>query len=433
MESSTSSAQISSAQISSAQISSSQVSSAQILSPSLKQPSRSLLSNLAIAALSAGLLIWSANLIYSRVTSINSVDAVINGVLTDIKAPQSGNIASLSTTTGNAYDRGKPLLTIQNRNVNQSQVQSLQSKLNQQRMELERATAKLAQQIALLQTATADQENQRQLEVSAAQNSIEKVASDLKGAQARYRLAKTNYDRTQYLKTQGAVSQSILDGVSIAVEERQSEVDSLEKQLKVLQANQQAAKLNLSLDKTSSDADPRLRMEGLQTQIQDQHQLIQALKQSIQDAQRELTQATADLQKQQTVVVNAPTTGIIWRLNAQSGKFVQQGESLGQMIDCNRRWVDAFVDEQSVRSLHPGIPATIKLYGASSDTLSGRVSMIRPGAGRLAAGEDVVIPATPNFPRQAQVRVELEPDTNTGEAGRFCYVGYTAQVSFKLP
>lgn len=108
-------------------------------------------------------------------------------------------------------------------------------------------------------------------------------------------------------------------------------------------------------------------------QIADQRQVIQTLRKSIQGTEAELAQANIDVERQQTVVVNAPTTGVIWRLAVQPGKFVQQGESLGQVLNCSGRWVDAFVDEQAARSLQPGTPATIKLYGAESQVLQGQV------------------------------------------------------------
>lgn len=395
-------------------------------------PSRSLLSNLAIGGISLGLLVWSFHLVRDKFVSVTSTDAVINGVLTEIKAPQEGIVSDLTVNTGGMFDRGKPFLTLENKGVSQLQVESIKGKLSQQKMELRAAEAKLSQQQVFLQTLVADQKNQHALEMVSTKHSVEQVSSELKGLQARLRLAQVNYDRTKYLRSEGATSQSILDTAAIEVEERQAEVNSLEKQLKVLQANQRAAQLELSLVKTTNNTDPRLRLEAVQMQIEDQRQVIQALRQRIPDTEAELAQAKADVRQQRVAVVNAPTSGVVWRLTTQPGSFVQRGESLGQLLDCSRRWVDTFVEEQAVRSLQPGTPATITLYGSNSQTLKGSVSTIRPGSGRLAAGEDIAIPSTPNMPRKAQVRVELEPDRNPADSGRFCYVGYTAQVSFKI-
>jgi hypothetical protein len=46
---------------------------------------RSLSANILIVILSIGLIIWAIRLLQSKFTSINSLDAVVNGVVIDIK------------------------------------------------------------------------------------------------------------------------------------------------------------------------------------------------------------------------------------------------------------------------------------------------------------------------------------------------------------
>jgi multidrug resistance efflux pump len=397
-----------------------------------KMPLRSLLSNLLIIFASAGLIIWTFRLIQTRFTSVISLDAVINGVLTDLKAPSEGTISELSVNTGDTTSQDKALLTLKNERVSELKVQEINSRINQQQAELKRIQAKLARQLALRQTLVADQQNQSRLEALEAQQSVAQVISDLQGAKARYQLAQLTYKRTKSLAAAGALSQADLDTAGVEMQQSQAEVGTLETRLDALRTNQQATQLGLTLSRNRSNYDPRIRLEELQLQIADQHQVIQTLQQSIQDGQAELTQAKADVKRQQTVVVSAPNSGVVWRLSAQRGKFVEQGESLGQVLDCERRWVDVFVDERAVRSLKPGTPATVELYGSSSSVLHGQVSLVRSGIGRLAAGEDVAIPITPNLPRNTQVRVDLAPDTDKGNPHLFCYVGYTGRVTFKL-
>jgi multidrug resistance efflux pump len=379
------------------------------------------------------LLTWSFFLIRNQFTTIISEDAVINGALTDIKAPQAGMVSNLTLQTGDHSARGKSLLSLKNEQVAGLQVRSMKSKLNQQQALLKRAQAQLNRQMALLQVVTADQTNQYTLENLEAQQIIAKTTSELRGAEARLRLAQTNYQRNRSLQTEGAISQVNLEAMKVEMEQRQAEVDSIKNQLNILNTNQQAARSGLTIVNTRSHVDPRIRREELQMQIADQMQLVETLKQGVRDAEAELDQVEADVRKQAVVTVNAPVNGVVWRLMTQEGKFVQQGEKLGEVLDCNKRWIDAFVDEREVRSLQPGTPATITLYGANSQTLEGRVSLIRPGSGRLAPGEDITaIPAVPNLPRKAQVRVELASTAQRGGTGTFCYVGYTGKVSFSI-
>jgi len=110
------------------------------------------------------------------------------------------------------------------------------------------------------------------------------------------------------------------------------------------------------------------------------------------------------------------------------------------MVDCEQIWVDAWVDENKIQALQVGTPTDIKLNGIdSSATLSGKVSVIRSGLGRLAAGKDTVVAVNPNLPRHTQVRITLDRNNKSNNTllmnrqdGNFCYIGFTARVVFKI-
>lgn len=395
-------------------------------------PRRSRLSNILLIGISLGLLAWSGHLLQRRLTSVSSIDAVINGTLIDVKAPQSGTISALHTDTGTLTTRNHVLLSIQNDQISKLTVQSIQTRLNQQQAQLAQAQVQLAQQQALLQQVATDQQRQSQLETVVAQESVEQTQADLVGAQARYRLAQLNHQRMSELRSQGAVPQANLDTATLEMAQRQAEVTSLNARITTSQAAQQAAQQGLTLDKTRSNYDPRIRLQELQQQVTNQRQYVATLTQGIKDIQAELTQATADWQRQRQRLVITPVSGVMWRLATQPGKYVESGESLGQILDCSRRWVDVFVDEKAVRSLPPGTPAQIEFYGETAPTLQGQVSLVRSGIGRLAAGEDVAVTVSQHLPRTSQVRVELDPNADRGTPEQFCYVGYTAKVTFKV-
>lgn len=392
----------------------------------------SVLSNALIIATATGLIFWSFRLIHDRFTFVISRDAVINGVLTDLKTPSEGTVSEVPVKTGGMTSQGQTLLTLKNERVSELVVQQITSKIKERQAELERAQAQMERQLNLLQTAARERENQSRLQTQAAEQAMQQATLDLKAAQAVSQLAQLDYKRTKFLAAEGALSPAALDKAALEMQRREAEANSLKARLEAFRTQKNAAQLSLSLDRSRSNYDPDLRVQEIQLDIANQRKVINTLQETIKAAQAELMQAKADVKRQKTVVVKAPTNGVIWRLNAQSGKFVQQGESIGQVLDCSRRWVDVFVEEQAVRSLHPGTPATIELYGSGSTVLQGRVSLVRSGLGRLAAGEDVAVPINSNVPRDSQVRVELDPDTDKGNPNVFCYVGYTGRVSFKV-
>lgn len=413
--------------------------------PEQRLPSRSLLANLLITGLSLGLLFWAARLLYERFTSVASVDAVINAPVIDITAPQEGVVSELVMNTGEQATAGVALATLTNPRVSELRLQEVRSQLSRQQAELQAAQDRLTQLLAVTARAEVDYRNQERLELSEAQQSVEQVEADLRaaearlrGAEAQLRLSQTNQRRIAALYAEGAVSQQARDQSTtdrdLAVMEfnqRRAEAESLRERRQQLQANQEAANLGLSLSRTRSNSDPRLRLDELRLQIADIRRTIAVLQEQIQAAQAELSEAETDTNRLKKIDINAPVTGVVWQLAVQPGRTVQQGELLGQLLDCRRRWMDAYVDERTLRSLGPGTTATIQLYGDRSQTLSGRVTLIRSGVGRITAGQDLAVPIAPNLPREAQVRVELEP-SETLDSGNFCYVGYTGKVTFDL-
>jgi multidrug resistance efflux pump len=401
-------------------------------------PKRSLVSNFVLTLVSFALLAWSFRFIQAQITTVSSVDAIVSSELTDLRAPEEGVISEVEIKTGQPVSSGELLFTLENKRVSELQVQEISGRLNQQEAELERAKQRLLRQVALLNIVEQDATNQQNLEVLENQKSQAQLLFDLKGTTARYQLARLNYERSKLLQSQGAISRANFDIAELELKQRESEVESLKARLSVLQVNQDAAQNGLSLSRTRSNYDPSIRLEELKLQIAEEQQGIQILQKTFEGTKAELSQAQKDLQRRQTVAINSPGSGVLWRLTTQLGKFVQRGESLGQVADCNRLWVDTWVDEQKVRLLQIGTPAEIKLNGVdSSITFTGKISVIRSGIGRVQAGEDAVATITPNLPRHTQVRVSLDKGLNSSSAvnihdGNLCYIGYTAEVVFKL-
>ena len=401
-----------------------------------RKSGRSVFANVALLLLSAALLSWSIRLIQSQLTTVSSVDAVVNGTLTDIRAPQEGIISKVTIKTGQSLSPDKELFELKNQRASQLQTQEISSRLNQQEAELEQAQARLPRKLSLLNVVSRDAVNQQKLAVLENQQSQNQLLFDLEGAKSRGELAKLNYQRTKFLKSQGAIAQANLDTADIELKQRGSEVKSLQAKLATLQVNGDAVRGGLSLSRTPSNYDPSIRLEELQLQIAEERQGIQTFKKRIEGTKAELIQAKKDFQRKQGETIKSPSAGVVWRVTAQPGKYVQQGESLGQVASCKQRWVDAWVDEQKVQLLQVGSPAEIKLNGmGSSATPIGKVSTIRSGIGRLAAGEDIAIAMPPNLPRQTQVRIALDEKSLSSDPtknGNLCYIGYTARVTFPV-
>lgn len=402
---------------------------------------RSPLANGVMLFVSVGLLSWAWQFFQTRSTSVVSVDAVVNGTLVDLKAPEEGTLIRVSSRTGEGVTGGMPIFSVKNDRLNALPIQEGKSRLHQTRADLVRTQERVDRLMALAATASVDDVAQVELVSSDTSVRVEQLKAEIGAVRARMHLSQVQIDRMSGLVKEGAMPRAALDVPQAEIAQRIQEIKSLESQIEALRVSEAGAQQGLSISKTRSNYDPKIRVQELQIQIADGQAEIASLKQKLKDGETELAQAKADYQQREQVIVKAPLSGVLWKMMAQEGKFVQRGEVLAQVADCQTRWVDALVDEGAVKALQVGMPAEIRLTGTSDGTtLQGKVQTIRSGVGRLTAGEDVVTPIAPNLPRYSQVRVEIEPHQATQvdgssmeNPGNLCHIGYTGRVTFRLP
>ena len=411
----------------------------QIIVPKGHGAWRSPIANLVMVGISAGVFVWAWQFFQSRASTVVSVDAVVNGNLVDLKAPEEGTLTTVNAQRGEPIMAGKLLFALRNDRVNQLPLQEIKSRISQYRADLQRAEDRRDRLMSLMTVANVDNTAQGGLEQSEVSQRIRQVEAQIEGTQSKVSLAQVQIDRLMPLVREGAVPKASLDVPTAELAQHIQAIRALEAQISELRVNESAAQQGLSLSKTRSNYDPRIRVQELQIQIAEVRSEVASFQRRVQDSEKEMTQAQADLKKREEVSVNAPIGGVLWKLTSQEGKFVQRGEVLAQVADCQNRWVDALVDEGSVKDLTLGMAADVQLTGTTENTvITGKIQTIRSGVGRLAAGEDVAAPVTPNLPRYSQVRVVLDPATNVSNSthqpnsGNLCYIGYTGRVTFQI-
>ncbi len=407
---------------------------------------RSLFANGLVMATGLGILAFTGIFLFQHLTTVRSRDAVINGIIVNVRAPEEGTLVDLRAQVGEfVQPTDGSLATITNDRVNAAIPKNIQAWLERRRGELATAKAKLAALEAMLPSAVADNNNHYRLEVTqmdrrlaAAKAELAAAKANLADAKARQELAKINYQRFSTLAQQGAVAQAQADAARTELQQskaqvlnRQRAVEAAARTVEAVAAEAQAAKLGLTLRNTRSNYDPRLRLQELKMQIAEQKAAVRGIETEIVAKEKELAEAQRDVAQRRLVPVAAPVAGYVWHVEAQLGTFLGKGDTIAQVLDCQRRWVDVLVDEKYLRLLPPGTKATIAPYGAKDRVLRGTVTNIRSGLGRLNPGNDIALPVPENYPRQSQVRVAIDSEDNLGE-GNFCYVGYTAKVTFHI-
>ena len=138
-------------------------------------------------------------------------------------------------------------------------------------------------------------------------------------------------------------------------------------------------------------------------------------------------EADRHLALQKQAVTTMPFDGVVWAVRAQQGGEVSAQETVLQVLDPKRAWVDAFLHEKHADKFEAGTAVLIRTVDGR-ETWRGRVDSVRAGVGRLDPESGVAVPAGDLSRRRIAVRVKLEspPPFN---ASQFFGVGRSVVVS----
>jgi multidrug resistance efflux pump len=119
--------------------------------------------------------------------------------------------------------------------------------------------------------------------------------------------------------------------------------------------------------------------------------------------------------------VAAPFDGAVWAASQHEGALVQQNESVVQLINAKRLWVDAFLPERHAAKFQVGMSVKVRLVDGGQ-VLEGCVESIRAGVGRVPFGNTAVAAFGEFTQRRIAVRVQIKSE-NPFTASEFYGVG----------
>ena len=134
-------------------------------------------------------------------------------------------------------------------------------------------------------------------------------------------------------------------------------------------------------------------------------------------AHEELARTRADLEALHALRANlrllAPVAGIVTLRAAEPGSTVIAGETVVEMIDPARLWVNVRFDQLSATGLAAGLPAHVELRSRNAEVLAGQVLRIEPKADAVTEELlakvvfDAVPAPLPSLGELAEVTVDL--------------------------
>lgn len=367
--------------------------------------------------------------VLSHVFSTRSRDAVVEADVVDLATPITGELTQLNVDVGSQVQPNQPLAIIGNVRASDGDLQRLRTALSTAQTSLE-ATER---QLTLLrddeETFRRDAAEQRRLTTEREGNQLDQLKADLAREQQELGFSQRDLKRQDQLYRVGAVAERVVDRARTAVQTNQQQLAAIQARIRAEINQLDAAQRDLNLDRTRGNIDPTPRLqETQQKRKQLESERITQIKR-VEGLKAELQSAETLLSRQREAVIKAPRSGVVWRLLARLGDDLQAQQKVIRMIDCDRRWLLATVNEATLKQLKIGSEAKIDLIGEELN-LKGRVELIRSGVDRLSGGvNDNPIPVPVNQKSLSQVRVGILNDL-PAPAQKLCFVGYGARVTF---
>lgn len=384
--------------------------------------------NFLVIATAVGVIVLGMNIWRDRTAYTSANEAIVNGKVSIISPEIDGTLIKFNLSAGDRVRVGQVLFEIKDSKVPSSNLTKLEGSLGEIEVHTQGKNAELKQARQLLKQYESDTKRQQALEIARAERELAQAKKELDAAKSRENLAQTEYDRTRELVEAGAQQMRSLDVAESDLQIKRSERQGAEDKVGNMEAALLAAKSGLTLDKTRSQYDPILRWQEQLIAVADLEREVISLTKKKSALEAELSTSKKDFLVLSVSVQRSNFNGVIWKAIAREGQIIQKGQTIVELIDCDKRWIDAQVEETAAREIKPGQLAEMDLYG-STTVLKGKVVGVRGGLGRLTLGEQPALPTASNLPRQAQVKIELPP--GAPKDGDYCYIGFTGIAKIK--
>jgi multidrug resistance efflux pump len=384
--------------------------------------------DLTILLISAGLLITALAIVINFFTA-RSRDAVINATPIVLRSPVTGTLESLNVGTGVEVRPGQTLAIIVNPRASRDTLSALETELETARGRLQELRTRRDLRQKLVERLSQDARQQRNLEVARDQGDRDSLGFALDRARKELAFAQRETQRQEELFRAGAVAANVVDRARTTELQRAREVRGLEAQLAGQAAVLEASRNELTLRNNRSNSDPVVRLQEATIALENAEGDVRTQAFQVSGLEQQVAVARKEWQERSSARLISPRKAVIWQLGAQRGDSVDAMQSLIQMIDCSQRWLTTTVAENDLNRIRLGSRARIELVG-SRDKLRGEVVAIRSGIGRTQLGEEAPTPVPINLARESEVKIRILNDF-PAPPGEFCYVGFTAKVSFQ--
>lgn len=378
--------------------------------------------------LALGITATALAVIAPRVVYYRSINAVVSGRLSYFLAPIEGRIVGGVPAVGDWVDAQDTLIHLRNFRLNHgvlfeliTEHDSLKSRVNA-----------LNKQMVLTQKYFEDFQD-RTLEwqhaaIDALDGEYTQVEYEKKAATAKLKATQAQLARVKTLMQSGHTTQKELDDTTANLEWQRNEIESLSANLQYLHILRTQIQEGVFVA-SSRFGTPYYEQRGDELKIR----LLSLQAEKI-EAEARMERISKQIEKEQTrldqegeAVIAASFGGVVWEVNASTGREMLLGEELLSLLDCNSIFLDVLVPERRYEDIRIGDEIQYRLSGEAEF----RTAHVKGRRGSVATVGNKTLATQINSDDTDAFRIEADLGDLSMERRDFCNVGRRAEVRFK--
>jgi membrane fusion protein (multidrug efflux system) len=388
------------------------------------------------------------------VTHVSTDDARVKGTLITVSSKVPGRLLSMVVEEGQPVKAGGVIARIQQDDY-QAQVTLYEAALEAAKSQLASATIELElahvlasgeiersdavlgasqSQLVEAERAAALEEQRVQAELRENEAAVEEAKAQLLGAKVKQDIALADLRRAEQLFQDGIIAAEQRDQAAAAYEQAVAAYQSAQEAQKKSEALLARARANgqrvqLLLDnvrtqqrKVRESAALKALALAEQQRVKMKEEEVKTLRAKVKEAEAQL--ALGRLRLAETVITS-PIDGVVSQVIADSGEHVQAGQPIVIVNDPQDVWVEANIEETSIRNVQIGQAVDVHVDAYPQRAFQGNVIQV----GAATRSEFAIIPAgsaSAHFIKVTQrLPVKIAVDNSEGllKPGMMVYVG----------
>lgn len=269
-------------------------------------------------------------------------DAFVSGEAISLTSSVEGRIGSIFVEEGERISAGQVVARLQDEDC-QAKVINAQTNVR-----------KAENQLKKIETGLVELRQRVPQELNQAKEALTASRFRLKAAERSLRQQSSDSDRTHIVYRGGPAYLAKKEDAAYSRRQAKAELEAARKDLERNELRHQTirAKKNLLDTKTRFAAAARKRLDEARS--------------ALDTASRGLAATT----------ISSPITGIVARKGYAGGEPVKPGDAVAVVVDLERLWVEALVEETAARNVVVGQSADIRLESCPQKTFRGRVAKV---------------------------------------------------------